>query len=539
MADPFESRHEWVSHVVYHVIELNGKLDAETTVVNCPLCLEDMKGGYVKHISAHLEEVALGAVSHRADVDSEQGTAGTDTEEDQDRDDDDEESTKDKWCFCRQTAGSGVMVQCDNKDCEVSWFHPSCVGLDLAHGHGPWYCSVCTARRVNTERGIGACYHCRDRKIDCITTPDTITRCFSCANNHWVCQFPLEGHPRPSLIEPTPNRIELSGNQEKLDRLYTEATEAMLEIANMTKSDVGAKASPSADDNSSVHVPDVKVDDINLDWDQIIPDEQLAIMKAEEGKKKNDEYLAMVQEENVPRKAAPLGFEGHIESSRTDSPEGFIERFGQPPAPSLDRPGSPSLDESFTWVNASRRSPVKSPSSSQEPPSLRLPPALPSQSTSYSRTKPTTELSDRDSFRFDLSDTDLQRLRAMEEQLKVENERVKAENEQIRSQLSLPVFDQDLELQRLRAENEQLKARLASSARGESSKPSGSGSKAGSGSGSKSQQQKKKKVITKWLWTCCNCSTSPMSIDVYLACSDCEHLRCANCDVWKAASHDY
>lgn len=421
----------------------------------------------MKHISAHLEEVALGAVSHRADVDSEQGAAGTDTEEDldqdQDRDDDDDESTEDKWCFC-QTASYGTMLKCSNKHCEVSWFHSRCVGFSLEAEVIPdsWYCSVCTVRRENDERGIRACYHCRDRKIECIP-PDTTTRCFGCANNHLVCQFPGEGHPRPSSVEPTPNRIELSGNQEKPDGLYTEA---LLENANMTKSDINdGKASPSIHDNDSVPVPDLKIDDVDLDWDQIIPDEQLASLKAEEEKKKNDEYLSMAQEESVPRKAAPKGFEKvHIEFSRGDSPEGFIERFEQPPASSLDRPGSPSLDESFTWVNESRRSPVKSTSLQETPHSPRPPPALPSHSTAYSPTKPRTELSDKDSSGPKPSDVELQILRAMEERLKVQNERIKACTEQVKSQLGSPVFatDPGLSLQRLRAETEQLKALLAS-----------------------------------------------------------------------------
>ncbi|CVK94513.1 uncharacterized protein FMAN_03585 [Fusarium mangiferae] len=49
---------------------------------------------------------------------------------------------------------------------------------------------------------------------------------------------------------------------------------------------------------------DVKVDDMNLNWDEIIPADRLAEMEAEEQQKKEEAYIKRVVAENAPRKAA-------------------------------------------------------------------------------------------------------------------------------------------------------------------------------------------------------------------------------------------
>ncbi|KAF4943371.1 hypothetical protein FGADI_13469 [Fusarium gaditjirri] len=48
----------------------------------------------------------------------------------------------------------------------------------------------------------------------------------------------------------------------------------------------------------------VKVDDVNLNWDDLIPDEKLAEIQAEEEEKRNEAYVRKVMAEGVPRKAA-------------------------------------------------------------------------------------------------------------------------------------------------------------------------------------------------------------------------------------------
>ncbi|UPK92705.1 hypothetical protein LCI18_003640 [Fusarium solani-melongenae] len=53
-----------------------------------------------------------------------------------------------------------------------------------------------------------------------------------------------------------------------------------------------------------MQITDVKVDEINLDWDQIIPAEKLAEIKAEEDKRQHELYLAQVMDEGVPLRVA-------------------------------------------------------------------------------------------------------------------------------------------------------------------------------------------------------------------------------------------
>ncbi|PSR99437.1 P-loop containing nucleoside triphosphate hydrolase protein [Coniella lustricola] len=99
------------------------------------------------------------------------------------------------------------------------------------------------------------------------------------------------------------NLFEQSGNQEKLEQLDIDT---ILEQAEETKTAVDDKLNLSTggiDWDNWMHVTDVKVDETALDWDQIIPPEQLAVVKAEEEKKHHDAFLAKAREENAPRKA--------------------------------------------------------------------------------------------------------------------------------------------------------------------------------------------------------------------------------------------
>lgn len=45
------------------------------------------------------------------------------------------------YCLCRDIS-HGVMVACDNDDCEIEWFHCRCVGLTVPP-KGKWYCPQC------------------------------------------------------------------------------------------------------------------------------------------------------------------------------------------------------------------------------------------------------------------------------------------------------------------------------------------------------------------------------------------------------------
>lgn len=181
-SEPFETRQEWVSHTVYHVIELNGQADPVHPMINCPLCLDDMKGGHVKHISAHLEEVALGAIALHADVESDCGTVTADADDDESRNlpeatnlskeqgshtsasaGEPQESTKHQTtddgeehtiqCICGICVDDGQTIFCET--CE-RWQHIACyypdyedeaMREDLFHS-----CVECTPRPLNFQR---------------------------------------------------------------------------------------------------------------------------------------------------------------------------------------------------------------------------------------------------------------------------------------------------------------------------------------------------------------------------------------------------
>lgn len=156
-ANPFESRQEWVSHIVCHVIELNGQSDPERPVLTCPLCLEDMKGRHAKHLSGHLEEIALGAVVLHADVDTDSSSVATDEEDEDEEGPEDEHQDEHQdahqdphWngfkskknCLCGK-ADHGDKIVCDNNSCLYEFFHLSCLDL-MTPPSGLWLCDNCS-----------------------------------------------------------------------------------------------------------------------------------------------------------------------------------------------------------------------------------------------------------------------------------------------------------------------------------------------------------------------------------------------------------
>jgi chromodomain-helicase-DNA-binding protein 1 len=112
--------------------------------------------------------------------------------------------------------------------------------------------------------------------------------------------------------------FEQSGNQERLEQLDIDS---ILENAEVTKTKVDDKMNLSTggiDWDNFMQYTDVKVDDLNLDWDQIIPAEQLAAIKTEEEKKKTDDYLARELEASAPRRAALKNSRANGDSERAE-----------------------------------------------------------------------------------------------------------------------------------------------------------------------------------------------------------------------------
>ncbi|KAH9903966.1 P-loop containing nucleoside triphosphate hydrolase protein [Xylariomycetidae sp. FL2044] len=116
--------------------------------------------------------------------------------------------------------------------------------------------------------------------------------------------------------------FEQSGNQQRLEQLDIDS---ILENAEVTKTKVEDKINLSTggiDWDNFMQYTDVKVDDLNLDWDQIIPADEVAAIKAEEEKKREDEYLARELEASAPRRAA-------LKSSRPNGDSERAERIAK------------------------------------------------------------------------------------------------------------------------------------------------------------------------------------------------------------------
>lgn len=94
--------------------------------------------------------------------------------------------------------------------------------------------------------------------------------------------------------------FEQSDNQKKLEELDIDAVLANAE-EHKTEVPEGMVADGGEDFLKSFEYTDVKID---LEWDDIIPKDQLDAIKEEEEKKRHADYLQRVVEENAPRKAA-------------------------------------------------------------------------------------------------------------------------------------------------------------------------------------------------------------------------------------------
>ena len=57
-----------------------------------------------------------------------------------------------KYCVCNQPASYDEnMIACDNKNCQIEWFHVKCVLVDQPMP-GPdeaWECPICIKKRQN------------------------------------------------------------------------------------------------------------------------------------------------------------------------------------------------------------------------------------------------------------------------------------------------------------------------------------------------------------------------------------------------------
>ena len=97
--------------------------------------------------------------------------------------------------------------------------------------------------------------------------------------------------------------FEQSGNQKKLEELDIDAVLANAE-EHKTEQPEGIAADGGEEFLKTFEYHDVKID---LEWDDIIPKDQLEVLKQEEKEKENDAYLKAVIEQNAPRKRKARG----------------------------------------------------------------------------------------------------------------------------------------------------------------------------------------------------------------------------------------
>ena len=63
---------------------------------------------------------------------------------------DDVDPDEPTYCLCNQIS-YGEMIGCDNTNCQIEWFHFSCVQLSTKP-KGKWFCPACRGDRSNIQR---------------------------------------------------------------------------------------------------------------------------------------------------------------------------------------------------------------------------------------------------------------------------------------------------------------------------------------------------------------------------------------------------
>jgi len=56
------------------------------------------------------------------------------------------QSDETTYCLCSELS-YGSMILCDNKACEIKWFHFNCVNL-TTKPKGKWFCPNCRENRI-------------------------------------------------------------------------------------------------------------------------------------------------------------------------------------------------------------------------------------------------------------------------------------------------------------------------------------------------------------------------------------------------------
>lgn len=87
-----------------------------------------------------LSEAPVAAGSSRRMRREQAGDADEPTEDDDQQTGGDNDPTE-LWCYCQEVE-LGEMIQCDNDECQIRWFHFNCAGVSSPPS-GEWYCENC------------------------------------------------------------------------------------------------------------------------------------------------------------------------------------------------------------------------------------------------------------------------------------------------------------------------------------------------------------------------------------------------------------
>jgi len=75
------------------------------------------------------------------------------------------------YCICKQSSG-GEMIMCDNPDCEVEWYHVTCLRIKAGKLPKLWFCPSCQSKAARSDKGAQAVYPPLD-------LPSTVFRMFA------------------------------------------------------------------------------------------------------------------------------------------------------------------------------------------------------------------------------------------------------------------------------------------------------------------------------------------------------------------------
>ena len=56
----------------------------------------------------------------------------------------------DVFCICRR-GESGKMIECDSPQCEIGWYHYSCIQLQDDFESDQWFCPQCEKNRNHLD----------------------------------------------------------------------------------------------------------------------------------------------------------------------------------------------------------------------------------------------------------------------------------------------------------------------------------------------------------------------------------------------------